>query len=47
MMSLQKATLFALYAVLELAEDTDRQLSASEIAERYNISSNHLGEGPA
>ncbi len=44
MMSLQKATLFALYAVLELAEDTDRQLSASEIAERYNISSNHLAK---
>ena len=44
MMSLQKATLFALYAVLELAEDTDRQLSASEIAERYNISTNHLAK---
>ncbi|RCK33456.1 transcriptional regulator [Thalassospira xiamenensis] len=43
-MSLQKATLFALYAVLELAEDTDRQLSASEIAERYNISTNHLAK---
>tara|TARA_R100000988_G_scaffold91300_1_gene55059 strand:+ start:136 stop:582 length:447 start_codon:yes stop_codon:yes gene_type:complete len=44
MMSLQKATLFALYAVLELAEDTERQLSASEIAERYNISTNHLAK---
>ena len=44
MMSLQKATLFALYAVLELAEDNDRQLSASEIAERYNISTNHLAK---
>ncbi|MEQ8284897.1 Rrf2 family transcriptional regulator [Thalassospira sp.] len=44
MMSLQKATLFALYAVLELAEDTDRQLSASEIAERYSISTNHLAK---
>lgn len=44
MMSLQKATLFALYAVLELAEDTHRQLSASEIAERYNISTNHLAK---
>ncbi|OSQ38811.1 Rrf2 family transcriptional regulator [Thalassospira mesophila] len=44
MMSLQKATLFALYAVLELAEDTQRQLSASEIAERYNISTNHLAK---
>ncbi|MDP2697024.1 Rrf2 family transcriptional regulator [Thalassospira sp.] len=44
MMSLQKATLFALYAVLELAEDTDRQLSAAEIAERYGISTNHLAK---
>ena len=44
MMSLQKATLFALYAVLELAEDSERQLSASEIAERYNISTNHLAK---
>jgi Rrf2 family protein len=44
MMSLQKATLFALYATLELAEDTDRQLSAAEIAERYNISTNHLAK---
>lgn len=44
MMSLQKATLFALYAVLELASDSERQLSAAEIAERYAISTNHLAK---
>lgn len=44
MMTLQKATLFALYAVLELAEDPKRQLSASEIADIYDISTNHLAK---
>ena len=44
MMSLQKATLFALYATLELAADPGRQLSAAEIAERYGISPNHLAK---
>ena len=44
MMSLQKATLFALYAVLELASAPDRQRSAADIAERYGISTNHLAK---
>ena len=44
MMSLQKATLFALYAVLELAAEPDRQRSAADIAERYGISTNHLAK---
>ncbi|MDK9722688.1 MAG: Rrf2 family transcriptional regulator [Rhodospirillales bacterium] len=43
-MRLQKATRCALYAVLELASDPKRQLSANEIAEKYNISTNHLAK---
>jgi Rrf2 family protein len=41
---LQKATLFALLAVLELARDPARQMSAAEIAEIYGISVNHLAK---
>ena len=43
-MKLQKATQFALYSVLELALDPQRQLSAGEIAEKYGISNNHLAK---
>lgn len=43
-MKLQKATLFALYAVLELAEDRERTRSAGEIADKYGISINHLAK---
>lgn len=43
-MRLQKATLFGLYAVLELARDPERQVSATDIAERYGISANHLAK---
>lgn len=43
-MKLQKATQFALYSVLELAVDPERQLSAGEIAEKYGISNNHLAK---
>lgn len=43
-MKLQKATQFALYSVLELALDPDRQLSAGDIAEKYGISNNHLAK---
>ncbi|WP_135076991.1 Rrf2 family transcriptional regulator [Terasakiella sp. SH-1] len=43
-MKLQKATYCALYAVLELARDPDVQLSATDIAEKYNISANHLAK---
>jgi Rrf2 family protein len=43
-MKLQKATLFALYAVLELAADPKRQMSAAEIADKYGISINHLAK---
>ena len=44
MMKLQKATRFALYAVLELAADPTAQLSAAQIAAKYGISTNHLAK---
>ena len=43
-MKLQKATRCALFAVLELAQDSDQQISAADIAEKYNISANHLAK---
>ena len=43
-MKLQKATQCGLYAVLELASDPERQLSATDIAKMYGISSNHLAK---
>lgn len=43
-MRLQRASRFALYAVLELAADPERQLSAAEIAEKYGVSINHLAK---
>jgi Rrf2 family protein len=41
---LQKATRCALFAVLELARDSERQISAAEIAEKYGLSVNHLAK---
>ncbi|WP_448190012.1 Rrf2 family transcriptional regulator [Azospirillum sp. sgz301742] len=43
-MRLQKATRFALYAILELASDPEKQFSAADIAERFDISVNHLSK---
>lgn len=43
-MRIQKASLYALYAVLELASDPERQLSATDIADRYGISIHHLAK---
>ena len=43
-MKLNKASLFALFAVLELASDPDRQLSTSDIADKYGISAHHLAK---
>ena len=43
-MKLQKATCFALFAVIELARDPGRQLSAAEIADKYGISAHHLAK---
>lgn len=43
-MKLNKASLFAIFAVLELASDPERQLSTGEIASRYGISPHHLAK---
>ncbi|MDE2335190.1 MAG: Rrf2 family transcriptional regulator [Rhodospirillales bacterium] len=43
-MRLQKATALALYAVLELAADPERQMTAVEMAEKYGISTHHLAK---
>lgn len=43
-MKLQVATRHAIFAILELAAQPDRQLSALEIAEKYAISPNHLAK---
>jgi Rrf2 family protein len=43
-MKLNKASLFALFATLELASDPERQLSTLEIAEKYGISTHHLAK---
>ncbi len=43
-MKLNKASLFALMAVLELASDTERQLSTTDIAEKHGISTHHLAK---
>lgn len=43
-MKLQKASSFAIYAVLELAANPTRQLSGTEIAEKYGISAHHLAK---
>jgi len=43
-MKLQIATRHALFAILELASQPERQLSAAEIAEKYDISPNHLAK---
>ena len=43
-MRLQKASSCALFAVLELARDPRRQLSATDIADKYGISANHLAK---
>lgn len=43
-MKLNKASLFALFAVLELASDPERQLSTGEIASKYGVSPHHLAK---
>lgn len=43
-MWLQKSSLFALYAVLELAREPERQLATADIAEIYGISGHHLAK---
>lgn len=43
-MRLQKNTLLALYSVLEFAFDSSRHISASEIAQKYEVSPHHLAK---
>ena len=43
-MKLQKASSFALYAVIELAANPAHQLAGTEIAEKYGISAHHLAK---
>jgi Rrf2 family protein len=43
-MKLQKASSFALYAVLELAANPAHQLSGTDIADKYGISAHHLAK---
>lgn len=43
-MKLQRATLLGLYAILELADQPDQQLSRQDIAEKFDVSSNHLSK---
>ena len=43
-MKLQKASRYALYAVLHLANTPDRQYSTADIAEEYEISIHHLAK---
>lgn len=43
-MKLQKASRYALYAVLHLASEPDRQFSTADIAASYGISIHHLAK---
>lgn len=43
-MKLQENTRLALYSVLEFAAQPGRQLSAAEIASRYDVSPHHLAK---
>ncbi|WP_435230743.1 Rrf2 family transcriptional regulator [Pseudopelagicola sp. nBUS_20] len=41
---MQKSSRLAIYALMELAANPDRQISASEIGEKYRVSSHHLAK---
>ena len=43
-MKLQTSTMLALYSVLEAASHPDEQVSAAEIAQRYDVSAHHLAK---
>lgn len=43
-MKLQQNTRLALYSLLEFAADPERQISAAEIAQKYEVSSHHLAK---
>lgn len=44
MVKLNKSTRFALYAVTELARDSEAVISAGEIAKKYGISEHHVAK---
>jgi len=43
-MKIQKGSLLALYAALELGHDPERQLSTADIADKYGVSAHHLAK---
>ena len=43
-MKLQKSSRLAIFALLELASDPTRQVSVSEIGEKYHVSAHHLAK---
>ena len=43
-MKLQTATRLGLYAVLELARDSEQTLSSADLAERFGVSNHHLAK---
>jgi len=43
-MKLQKASRYALFAVLHLASEPEKQFSTAEIAENYSVSIHHLAK---
>lgn len=43
-MKLQTATRLGLYAILELARDPERTLSAADLAQQFGVSTHHLAK---
>lgn len=43
-MNLKVSSRLAIFALIELATDPDRQVSVSEIGEKYNVSAHHLAK---
>lgn len=43
-MKLQTGTRLGLYAVLELARDAERTLSAADLAQRFGVSAHHMAK---
>ncbi len=41
---MQKSSRLAIYALIELAADPERQVSVSEIGEKYRVSAHHLAK---
>ena len=41
---MQKSSQLAIYALIELASDPERQVSVSEIGEKYRVSAHHLAK---